>query len=85
MQFHSMLVIATPMGSLMRSSADIVAEDERSVHLRPCASCCLLPANEPLSRSSFSIAMYSSADLPDPARAKTEISNVCGFVAGIVC
>lgn len=80
-----MLVIATPMGNLMRSSADIIAEDERSVRLRPCASCCLLPANEPLPRSSVSVAMYSSADLPDPARAETEISNVCGFVAGVVC
>jgi len=77
-----MLIITTPLGGLIRSSADILSEVEQSVCLKPGASCCLLPAAEPLPRSSIAVAMYSAADLPDPARVETEISNVCGFVAG---
>ena len=80
MQFQPMLIIPTPLGDAIRSCEDVVDADSGVIRLKPEASCTFLP--EPLLRSSVPVSMYSCTDLPDPHRVRTEISNVCGFVAG---
>jgi len=75
-----MLIIPTPLGDAIRSCEDVVDADSGVIRLKPEASCTFL--REPLLRSSVPVSMYSCTDLPDPHRVRTEISNVCGFVAG---
>lgn len=77
-----MFIIRTPLGDAIRSCDDAtVNEGSDIIQLKPEACCSLVP--EPLLRSSTQISMYSRTDLPDPYRVRTEISNVCGFVAGV--
>ena len=83
MQLQPMLIIRTPLGDAIRSCDDVVDSDSSIVRLKPEASCTFLP--EPLLRSSVPVSMYASTDLPNPYRTRTEISNVCGFVAGDSC
>lgn len=78
-----MLIIRTPLGDAIRSCDDVIMKDGSDIiEWKPEACCSLLP--EPLLRSAVPVSMYSRTDLPDPYRVRTEISNVCGFVAGVL-
>ena len=81
-QMQSMVIIPTALGNAVRPQSDFVESDDGGLSLRPEASCCLLPGGCPLDRASLSTVMYKETDLPDPRRARTEICNVCGYVAG---
>jgi hypothetical protein len=75
-----MLLIRTPLGDAIRSCLDIASEDSGMIRLKSEASCSFLP--DSMLRSAIPVCMYAWSDLPDPYRVQTEISNVCGFVAG---
>jgi hypothetical protein len=58
-----------------------VQEDlEDRVDLRPGACISIIPSSIP--KSKMQAVAYTPKDLPDMGRCATEISNVCGFVAG---
>ena len=78
---QAMVIIPTAMGNAVRPQSDLLVSDS-VVSLRPEASCCLLPSGTPLDQEALSVVMYMDSDLPDPCRVRSEICNVCGYVAG---
>jgi hypothetical protein len=72
------MMVSTPLGEAIRCAGDVESESEHAVILRTPVP--LLPAEVP--RSSISMLTFSQSDLPDPQKTRTDISNVCGFVAG---
>ena len=74
-------VITTPCGKAVRSKMDVISETEDEVELGKWSMISLFPSKIP--RASVLMSVYSATDLPDLRRSHTEISNVCGFVAGI--
>ena len=75
---HCLMMVCTPLGEAIRCAGDVESELEHVVILRVPVP--LLPAEVP--RSSISVLNFSQSDLPDPRKTSTDISNVCGFVAG---
>jgi len=79
---RAMVVIPTALGNAVRPQSDLEESGDGTLSLRQDASCCLIPGGSPLDREKLSAVMYTESDLPDPLRVRTEICNVCGFVAG---
>jgi hypothetical protein len=78
---HGLLMVKTPLGEAIRSVVDVDGDPvhgETQMLLKVPVP--LLPALVP--RALVSVLALSQSDLPDPRKTKTEISNVCGFVAG---
>ena len=71
-------IVSTPFGNAVRTSNDVERADESTVWFGS-PSAVIASA---VSRVSLSVSFYAPSDLPDMRRTKTEISNVCGFVAG---
>ena len=79
--FRPVWIIPTAMGDAVRSTDDVESEDEHSILLKSTAA--VVPKGSlRLLRSEISLLLYTEPDLPDMLRIRTEISNVCGFVAG---
>ena len=78
-QLYPVLIIRTPLGDAIRLQADVEKETDTSIQLKPGAFCL---SESSFDKASVATAMYSADDLPDPARVKAEISNICGFVEG---
>lgn len=71
-------IIATPLGDAVRCADDVASECDDGIRLR--APISFMPPDIP--RAALKTCLYYKDDLPDRTRASTEISNVCGFVAG---
>ena len=79
-----LVLVRTPLGDAIRSLDEV--EDEEHAGGSGAAQV-LLKVPVPLmpgyvQRTSISALAFSQSDLPDPMKTRTEISNVCGFVAG---
>lgn len=72
-------IISTPLGDAVRSRYDA---DEVEGHIRLKASSCtqFIPQEPPMRL--VTVGQYAPSDMPDYGKRDTEISNVCGFVAG---
>ena len=79
---QSVWIISTPLGDAVRSAYDTeeVASDGQTILLKPESCTAFIPRNLPVER--VAVGTYTPSDMPDFHRCKTEISNVCGFVAG---
>ena len=75
------LVIPTQYGDAVRFMEDVESANEEYAVLKPSAALSFIGPAIPsriLVAKSFSL-----SDLPDLSKTETEISNVCGFVAGV--
>lgn len=73
-------IITTPLGDAVRSSDEMECIEEVGVRLKSSSAISFMPLELP--SSVVRTGTYYKGDLPDFAKIKTEISNVCGFVAG---
>ena len=73
-------IIPTEFGDVVRSRADLREDLEDRVELCPSTCISIIPSSIP--KSEMKMVPYSLKDLPDSRKSKTEVSNVCGFVAG---
>ena len=73
-------IIPTEFGDVVRSRADLREDLEDRVELCPSTCISIIPSSIP--KSEMKMVPYSPKDLPDSRKSKTEVSNVCGFVAG---
>lgn len=79
--FESVWLIRTTFGDAVRSLRDVEVENEVSITLKSNAAL-ITKGVGPIPRSELSVLSYYAHDLPNYERVDTEISNVCGFVAG---
>lgn len=75
-----MWLIPTDFGQVVRSGVDVERETADTVCFNTESSISIFPREFP--RAGLKTTLYSQGDLPDMTRTETEISNVCGFVAG---
>ena len=78
---QSVWIVSTPLGDAVRSAYDVeeLLPDGR-VRLKPSSCTTFIPREIPLGL--VTVGTYAPSDMPDFHRCATEISNVCGFVAG---
>jgi hypothetical protein len=78
---ESVWIISTPMGDAVRSKSDVDAiTDAGHICLRASSCTSFIPKEVPLAL--ITVGQYAPSDMPDYRKSITEISNVCGFVAG---
>ena len=77
---QSVWIISTPMGDAVRSACDVDEVTEEFIRLKPSSCTAFIPREVP--SGLMTVAAYTLSDLPDHRKSTTEISNVCGFVAG---
>ena len=73
-------LIPTDFGEAVRHKEDV--ESETDEHVRFKKECHISIFREQFFRKELGTTVYNLTDLPDASRSETEISNVCGFVAG---
>ena len=78
---QSVWIVSTPLGDAVRSAYDMeeLLSDGR-IRLKPSSCTAFIPREVPLGL--ISVGTYAPSDMPDFHRCATDISNVCGFVAG---
>ena len=83
---HGLRMVQTPAGNAIRKLDEIMDEPDNEGEatgnklVRLLIPVPLMPELVP--SSTLSPLVFLQSDLPDPMKTKTEISNVCGFVAG---
>lgn len=79
---QSVWIISTPLGDAVRSAYDMEegADESGQICLKPSSCTAFIPREIP--PGMVSVGTYAPSDMPDYHKYATEISNVCGFVAG---